>query len=63
MIAIGNGRNDRRMLKAARIGIAVLEGKGCAVDALKSADVHVRSIGEGLNLLLHPDRLKATLRY
>lgn len=51
------------MLKAARIGIAVLEGKGCAVDALKSADVHVRSIGEGLNLLLHPDRLKATLRY
>ncbi|MGB7631680.1 MAG: HAD hydrolase family protein [Candidatus Deferrimicrobium sp.] len=63
VIAIGNGKNDRRMLKAARIGIAVSEGEGCAVDALLGADIHVRSTGEGLGLLMHPKRLKATLRF
>ena len=63
VITLGNGKNDGKMLKAARIGISVMEGEGCATDAMKSADVHVRGIEEGLNLLLHPDRLKATLRF
>jgi len=63
VIAIGNGKNDRRMLKAARIGIAVSGGEGCAVDALLNADLHVRSAGEGLDLLAQPERVKATLRY
>lgn len=63
VIAIGNGKNDRRMLKAARIGIAVSGGEGCAVDALLNADLHVRSAGEGLDLLMHPERVKATLRF
>jgi soluble P-type ATPase len=61
--AFGNGSNDRRMLKAARIGMAVSEGEGCAVDALVSADVHVRCASDGFDLLLHPKRLKATLRF
>jgi len=60
--ALGNGNNDRRMLKAARIGIAVLEGEGCSVDALKAADILVGSIQEALGLLLNPLRCKATLR-
>ena len=34
VVAFGNGSNDRRMLKAARIGIAVSLGEGCAVDAM-----------------------------
>ncbi len=63
VIAIGNGKNDRRMLKAARIGIAVSGGEGCAVDALLNADIHVRSAGEGLDLLMRPERVKATLRF
>ena len=63
VIAIGNGKNDRRMLKAARIGIAVSGEEGCAVDALLNADIHVRSAAEGLDLLMHPERLKATLRF
>jgi soluble P-type ATPase len=63
VIALGNGKNDRKMLKAARIGISVLEGEGCSADAMKGADIHVRGIEEGLNLMLHPDRLKATLRF
>ncbi|KCZ70935.1 soluble P-type ATPase [Candidatus Methanoperedens nitroreducens] len=62
VVALGNGINDRRMLKTARLGIAVTEGEGCAVDALIAADVHVRSAKEGLDLLLNPKRFKATLR-
>ncbi|NMC74942.1 MAG: hypothetical protein GYA56_11410 [Geobacteraceae bacterium] len=57
-----NGNNDRLMLKAARLGIAVCEGEGCAVAALMNADIQARSIGEALGLLLNPKRLKATLR-
>jgi soluble P-type ATPase len=63
VVALGNGKNDRRMLKLAKIGIAVSEGEGCAVDALMAADIHVRHALDGLNLLMHPLRAKATLRF
>lgn len=63
VVAFGNGNNDRKMLKAARIGIAVSQGEGCAVDALTSADIHVSGANIGLDLLLHPKRMKATLRF
>jgi soluble P-type ATPase len=63
VVALGNGKNDRRMLKAARIGIAVSEGEGCAVDAIMAADIHVRAVLDGLDLLLNTKRCKATLRY
>lgn len=62
VIAIGNGANDRLMLKGARIGIAVIEGEGCAVDAVSNADIVVKSIHDALNLLRTPKRLVATLR-
>ena len=62
VVALGNGNNDRQMLQVARIGIAVCEGEGCGAGALFNADVHVRSITDGLGLLLNPLRLKATLR-
>jgi soluble P-type ATPase len=62
VIAFGNGNNDRRMLKAARVGLAVSQGEGCSVAALFAADVHVLSANIGLGLLLNPKRLKATLR-
>jgi P-type E1-E2 ATPase len=63
VVAFGNGNNDRKLLRAARIGIAVTEGEGSAVDILMAGDVHVTSINSGLDLLLHTQRLKATLRY
>ena len=63
VVAFGNGKNDRRMLKAAKIGVAVSEGEGCAVDAIIAADVHVMKALDGLDLLLKPKRLKATLRF
>ncbi len=56
------GANDRLMLKAARIGIAVIEGEGCAVDAVLSADIVVKDIHDALNLLRAHKRLVATLR-
>ncbi len=62
-VAFGNGNNDRKMLRVSRIGIAVTEKEGSAVDILMAGDVHVMSITSGLDLLLHPTRLKATLRY
>jgi len=63
VIAFGNGNNDRRMLRAARLGIAVSQGEGCAVDAIMAADIHVTSANAGLDLLLNPKRCKATLRF
>jgi soluble P-type ATPase len=63
VVALGNGNNDRRMLAAARVGIAVAEGEGCAVQAVTSADILVRNAVDGLDLLLNPKRLKATLRF
>jgi soluble P-type ATPase len=63
VVSFGNGNNDRKMLKAARLGIAVTEGEGCAIDAITAADIHVRSAVDGLDLLLNPKRCKATLRF
>lgn len=63
VIAFGNGNNDRKMLKTARIGIAVSEGEGCSVDALTAADIHVNRAIDALDLMLNPKRLKATLRF
>jgi len=63
VVALGNGNNDRRMLKAAKVGIAVSEGEGCSVDAMMAANIHVRSARDGLDLLLNPKRCKATLRF
>lgn len=63
VVALGNGNNDRKMLKAARVGIAVCLKEGCSKDALTSADVLVTSANDALDLLLNPLRLKATLRF
>ena len=63
VVALGNGNNDRRMLKTAKVGIAVTEEEGCAVEAVLAADILVRSALSGLTLLLNPLRFKATLRF
>jgi soluble P-type ATPase len=63
VVAIGNGCNDRRMLKAARLGIAVTGVEGCSVDTLMAADVHVCRVIDAFDLLLKPKRCKATLRF
>jgi soluble P-type ATPase len=64
--AFGNGNNDRLMLKAVKEGgglaIAVDNGEGCAIDALRNADLFVVGAANAIDLLLDPVRLKATLR-
>jgi soluble P-type ATPase len=61
-VAIGNGRNDRLMLKVSALGIAVIQQEGAAVDTLFAADVVAPDILSALDLLGHPLRLAATLR-
>jgi len=59
---VGNGRNDRLMLKEAGIGIAVVLGEGASVESLLHADVVCTDACTALDLLIHPRRLIATLR-
>lgn len=61
-ISIGNGRNDRKMLKRARLSIVVMSKEGYSMEAASNADVVVIGILDGLDLLLRPRRLIATLR-
>jgi P-type E1-E2 ATPase len=60
--AIGNGLNDAAMLRAARIGIAVVGPEGASPVTLAAADVVCPSIGAALGLLLDPLSLGSTLR-
>lgn len=60
--AIGNGRNDRLMLRAAALGIAVVQEEGAATETLSAADVVMSDILSALDMLLFPKRLIATLR-
>ncbi|MBN1350010.1 ATPase P [candidate division KSB1 bacterium] len=60
--AIGNGRNDRLMLKEAALGIAVIQTEGAATENVLAADIVCTHIHAALDLLLNPMRLKATLR-
>ena len=61
-VCIGNGRNDGLMLKAAALGLAVLQEEGAAVQTVMAADVVTPNILAALDLLIQPLRLIATLR-
>jgi soluble P-type ATPase len=62
VVAVGNGRNDKLMLQAAALGIAIVGPEGASMEALQHADVVTPGIHVALDLLLHPLRLVATLR-
>jgi soluble P-type ATPase len=62
VVAIGNGANDQRMLRAAALGIAVLGPEGMDPRLLACSRVVVRRIEDALDLLLDPRRILATLR-
>jgi len=61
-VALGNGRNDRLMLRDAALGIGVIDGEGACFETLAAADMVTRSACDALDLLLHPQRLVAGLR-
>jgi P-type E1-E2 ATPase len=60
--AVGNGANDAEMLTVAALGVAVSGPEGLAQAAWQNADLIVPDINAALDLLLHPQRLIATLR-
>lgn len=62
VVAIGNGRNDVGMFRAARLSIAVIGPEGVAGAALSAADVVCTDILDALDLLLDARALAATLR-
>ncbi len=62
VVAMGNGANDMAMFERAALGIAIVGTEGLAVQALAQADIVVTNPCDGLDLLIHPKRLIATLR-
>lgn len=62
VVAIGNGRNDRKMLEAAAIGIFTFQKEGGSLRSLSRADVITPNVLDALELLRYPNRLVATLR-
>ncbi|MBN1265059.1 MAG: hypothetical protein JXA25_06175 [Anaerolineales bacterium] len=62
VVAMGQGANDAGMLEAADVGICIASLEGTAVETLFKADLLVPDILAGLNLLLKPVRMTASLR-
>jgi soluble P-type ATPase len=61
-IAIGNGFNDRLMLKAAALGFCIAGPEGASTKALLSSDVVLGKIEDFFLMMEEPKRLIATLR-
>lgn len=61
-IAMGNGRNDLLMCEDSALSVAILGEEGAHGKLIAQADICVSSISNGLDLLLKPKRLIATLR-
>ena len=62
VITIGNGFNDVAMSDEADLSVCVLGPEGCCGKLAAHCDILSRSIEDALDLLLKPDRLRATLR-
>jgi soluble P-type ATPase len=61
-LCVGNGRNDKLILKESVIGIAVIQDEGTSTDTLMASNIICKSIMDVFEFLKKPDRLKATLR-
>ncbi len=59
---MGNGRNDRLMLKESALGLAVILGEGAAAETLMAADAVFTDVVSALEFLQNPLRMTATLR-
>jgi soluble P-type ATPase len=61
-ICIGNGNNDRLMVKEAALGIALLQEEGTCIETLLASDVVCKSAIDAFGYFMEPKRLIATLR-
>ncbi|TVM16166.1 ATPase P [Oceanidesulfovibrio indonesiensis] len=62
VVFIGNGRNDAPAMRAAALGIVLIQAECAATSALVAADIASTCIENALDLLLKPKRLIASLR-
>lgn len=62
VVTIGNGFNDIAMSDAADLSLCVLAAEGCCGKLAAHCDILVPSIADALDLLLIPNRVRATLR-
>ena len=62
VVTIGNGFNDIPMSDAADLSVCVMGPEGCCAALLSHCHIAVTSIHDALDLLLTPDRIRATLR-
>jgi len=62
VVALGNGRNDRKLFGAAALSVGLIQEEGIAAATLLEADILATSITDALDLLASPDRIKAMLR-
>jgi P-type E1-E2 ATPase len=60
--AVGNGANDAPMLRAARLGIAIVGPEGASSVTLAAAEIVCASITDALELPLDPLSLASTVR-
>ena len=61
-LSVGNGRNDKLMLKETILGIAILQDEGLCTETLLNSDILVKSIFDVFAFLKDSNRLIATLR-
>lgn len=61
-LSVGNGRNDRLMLKESILGIGILQDEGICTETLMNSDILVKSIFDVFEFLKNKNRLVATLR-
>lgn len=62
VLSVGNGRNDKLMLKETALGIAILQEEGLCTETLLNSDILVSSIIDVFGFLKDTNRLIATLR-
>jgi len=61
-LCVGNGFNDRIVLKASILGISVLQDEGLSVEALMASDMVCKSIDDVFCCIENPQRIAASLR-
>ncbi len=59
---IGNGFNDHKMMREARLAIGVMEEEGICSALFSFTDIIVANIHDALDLFLKPHRIVATMR-
>lgn len=61
-LSVGNGFNDKALLKESALGIALIQEEGVCTETLMLSDIVCKSILDVFSFIEKPNRLKATLR-